>query len=107
AALAAEASPVSPVLPESPDRSAANGVPLPLMPVFSAVSEACTSPVLPESPELPEVAVGLAVAVELAAPVSPVLGADDWAREDPESAVMVVGVRSGVPLAWAPPLVES
>ena len=61
---AAVASPVRPVFPESPERTEASGLAVPLMPALLAVRLAVAAPVLPESPEPPEVAVGLAFAVE-------------------------------------------
>src|SRR5438270_2134504 len=91
AAPAAAAFPVRPVSPELPERTVTSGLATPLMPSLRAVKSAEALPVVPESPELPDVAVGLAFAVELAAPVFPVLVADDWARERPEFPEMLVG----------------
>src|SRR5437764_9969057 len=85
AAPAALALPVSPVLPESPLRTAALTLDLPLIPLLEAVRSVWALPVLPESPESPLAATGLASAVELAGPVLPVLVAVDCAHAVPES----------------------
>src|SRR5438270_3988703 len=106
AAPAAAAFPVRPVSPELPERTVTSGLATPLMPSLRAVKSAEALPVVPESPELPDVAVGLAFAVELAAPVFPVLVADDWARERPEFPEMLVGDRSSLPRPPLPPLAE-
>src|SRR5262249_44602082 len=58
-------------------------------------------------PELPLRAVGLAVAVEDAAPVSPLLLAEPWVRTVPEAPDVAVGepvtvaLPPAAPLAWA------
>ena len=85
AAPATWALPVSPVLPESPLRTAAVMLPVPLIPVLAAVRSPRALPVLPESPESPLAATGLASAVDVAGPVLPVLVALDCAHAVPES----------------------
>ena len=107
AVLAALALPVLPVRPESPDRTVeALMLALPLILVFMVAAVSLASPVLPEAPESPDMATGSAVAVEEAAPVLPVLVADDWARDSPESPETAVGLWSLWTSPPAPPLTE-
>src|SRR5207302_4007243 len=76
------------------------------MAVFVPVTSMFASPVLPEAPESPDCASGLAVAVELAAPVFPVLVDELCARESPESPLIACGDRFSVTLPPSPPLAE-
>src|SRR5438270_9828622 len=64
---------------------------VPLRPPLLRARAALALPVGPELPELPDIAVGSAMAVELAGPVLPVLVAEDWAHEVPESPDLAVG----------------
>src|SRR4051812_8768297 len=61
-------------------------------------------PVLPVSPELPDAAVGLPSAVELAPPVLPVLVAEDCAVEAPELPEKALGVWEASIHPPSPPL---
>ena len=63
------------------------------MAVLTAAGLAAASPVSPEAPESPERAVGLAVAVAEASPVSPVLVAEAWAVEAPVLPLVALGWR--------------
>ena len=72
-----------------------------------AVAFTVAAPVGPMSPELPDVATGLAVAVELAGPVLPLLLADDWAVTSPERPLVAVGLRSRLPPPPLPPLASA
>ncbi len=65
---------------------------MPRMPVLRAKGLLVAAPLVPGVPEVPEVEAGLESAVEVAAPVSPVLVALDWAREAPLSPVVALGL---------------
>ena len=105
--LAATASPVFPESPERPERTVSLAmVALPLIAVLTAPRVAFTSPVAPVAPELPLSATGFAHAVELAPPVSPVLVAEDWAVEAPESPDTASGSCVMLTLPPAPPSAE-
>ena len=107
AVLAAAAFPVSPVLPESPLRTAEAPI-FELLAgwVLSVAAVSLVAPVFPESPESPDRATGSAIAVEEAAPVSPVLVDDDWARDRPESPEMAAGLWVTLTSPPSPPLTE-
>src|SRR5205814_5664306 len=98
---------VSPVRPESPVCTAEAPI-LELLRIWvlSVAAVNLAAPVLPESPELPDSAWGSAIAVEDAAPVSPVLVAEDWARERPESPEMADGLCVTLTSPPSPPLTE-
>ena len=76
------------------------------MPVLTAPAVTLTSPVRPVSPELPDTAVGLPTAVELAPPVSPVFVAEDCAVEAPELPETAVGVCQPLTSPPSPPSAE-
>src|SRR6266568_3975936 len=101
------ASPVEPEFPLSPDRASAFTVALPLMAVLLADRLTWTSPVLPVEPESPEVAIGFDSDVDDAAPVLPVLVADDWATTAPESPDVASGSMCRATEPPSPPLADA
>src|SRR2546423_14027539 len=70
---------------------------------FLFVALTLASPVVPVMPESPEMATGLASAVEVAGPVSPVLVADDWAMAAPELPLIAEGDCVRLALPPSPP----
>ena len=103
----AAASPVSPEAPEAPvmlPPPMAMAVPSRPVAVLVAVGRGRASPESPVSPVSPDSEDGLAVAPEVAAPVSPVLVALDWEVDAPEPPLVVVGVTVPVAPPPAPPL---
>ncbi len=102
------ASPEAPESPESPDvapppRASA----VPRSPSLVAVGLDVASPVLPVLPVSPVTAVGDETAVDVAAPVAPVLVALDWAVDAPEAPEVATGSWMTVASPPAPPLVEA
>ena len=93
----AAAGPVAPVSPESPEVAgppvavASRRMPRARRRPVVAVGMASASPVSPVSPELPEVARPAKVAVEVAAPVLPVLVALAWVVASPEKPEKATG----------------
>ena len=97
--------PVRPLRPERPEvASPPTAMAVPRMAVFSASGMDSASPVSPVSPEFPEMADGAAVAVEVAAPVLPVLVALACEVASPVLPVVVSGVSVRLVAPPAPPL---
>src|SRR5439155_6777925 len=92
------------VLPEKTPVKVPPAVAVPSMALLTAIRLAVASPVGPMSPELPEMATGLASAVEVAGPVLPLLVADDCAHDRPESPEMAVGLAVTLAPPPFPPL---
>ncbi len=87
AAMMSPVAPVAPVSPESAEPPMAIPVPRvsPSRTSLESVARDVAGAESPESPEWPETAVGCDAAPDVASPVSPVLVADAWALEAPES----------------------
>ena len=97
------ASPVRPESPVLPEKAAVRGAPLALIVLSLLVALTLASPVAPDMPESPVMATGLASAVEVAEPVSPVLVADDWAMAAPELPLIAEGDCVRLALPPSPP----
>src|SRR5439155_1277464 len=82
-------------------------VALPLRAWAAALAATGAGPVSPVGPESPESTTGLEIAVEVAGPVSPVLVAEDWAVEAPESPEAAVGSTVPRTSPPSPPLASA
>jgi hypothetical protein len=103
----ATAFPVRPEFPVLPDFTVVLTWIEPLMALLVTVIVEVTGPLLPVFPELPEMAVGLEVAVDDEAPVLPVLVAEDWATTAPEAPDVATGLMFKVTELPFPPLTST